>query len=143
MAIDPGASTGWAIFDSGFGTLVDCGACKPPGLPWTGIQRVICEMPQKYPHDNIPPGNLITLAYRLGLVVGPLMAQGAVVVTVTPHEWKGTTPKDLCHRRSRAKLSPAELVLLDSALGGLKGKSDDMLDAVALGQYAILAGLWR
>jgi hypothetical protein len=142
IAIDPGASTGWAIFDSG--ALVACGACAPPGMAWGGIDRVVAEMPQRYPHDTVNPNDLITLAYRLGRVVGPLEREGAVIHTVLPREWKGQMPKDLCHRRSRAKLTPAELAIVDAVLPTLGAKAKtDMLDAVALGQWALVAGLWR
>lgn len=142
LAIDPGGSTGWAVFEDG--KLLDCGACAPPGLRWRGIQGVLVEMPQKYPHDNVDSNNLITLAYRLGRVVGPLEIEGVPIRTVHPKEWKGQLSKDVCHLRGRKKMTPPELELMDLRALPLSAKARlDMLDAVCLGLWALTTGMWH
>ncbi len=141
LAIDPGASTGWALFDRG--TLVDCGACAPGSRTWT-VTRCIAEKPMVYPREPVDPNNLITLAVSLGIVLGPLVLAGVQITYITPREWKGQTPKPVHHPRIVAKLSPPELALYRARIGPLGAKArTDLTDAVGLGQYAILHGLWH
>ncbi len=154
LAIDPGASTGWALYEGARPVLTLCGVCDPPGLQWGRIDRVLVEHPTKYPHDNVPPNNLITLAARMGRVIGPLEVAGAHIDYRKPADWKGQEPKPVCHGRSWVKLSAAEQevvrkcasTVIKSFVPGAKVRDGhpllDMLDAVALGQYAIAAGLW-
>ncbi len=143
LAIDPGASTGWALYEGTTPRLSACGVCEPPGLQWGHIDRVIVEHPEKYPRDNVNPNNLITLAGRMGRVVGPLEVNGATIDYRKPAEWKGQESKPMSHGRSWAALTPAEQAVVVRCSRGIKAKPLlDMLDAVALGQYAIAAGLW-
>ncbi len=142
--MDPGGSTGFAVYDSG--VLVECGACPYDEMHnWTRIDHVVGELPQRYPDDPVDPNNLITLAYRLGVVVGPLVAAGIPVVTVLPRIWKGgNIPKSVHHPRIVARLRPAELAVYTKALAGLGAKAKtDMTDAVGIGAWAIRTGLWR
>lgn len=127
------------------GTLLDCGACAPPGLRWQGIDRVIGEMPQRYPHDPVNPQDLITLAYRLGLVLGPLLMAGVPVELVMPRDWKGTIDKVRHHPRIVGKLRPAEREVYERARKPLGEKArGDMTDAVGLGQWVLAARVsWR
>ena len=141
--MDPGASTGWAVFDGP--TLVDCGACpydRPP--TWTHIEHVVAEIPQAYPDLRVDPNDLITLAYRLGVVVGPLAVAGIPVVTVLPRVWKGgNIGKAQHHPRIVAKLSGPPRELYERVLGTLGAKArTDMTDAVGIGQWALRTGLW-
>lgn len=148
LAIDPGASTGWAVYEDG--RLVACGACDPQDV-WLyarpagpEVEHVFFEKPQKYPHDDIPPANLITLAVSAGIAIGPFVTYGAKVAFALPKEWKGQTPKNISHARSWAALTPGEQAVVSMRGKGLSAKALlDMLDAVALGQYALAKGLWR
>ncbi len=141
LAIDPGAVTGWALYESR--ALTACGVCAPPGLQWGKIDRVLAEMPQKYPHDNVDPNRLLVLARNLGLVVGPLQLAGARIAYVKPAEWKDQEPKPVCHARLWKALTPAAQAIVAACGRGIQAKPLlDMLDAVALGQYALQERLW-
>ncbi len=143
LAIDPGGSTGWAVYESGL--LVACGACAyDSGSTWTNVDAVVAELPQRYPDDPVNPNNLITLAYRLGVVVGPLVARGVPVELVLPRVWKGgNIPKPQHHPRIVAKLRPAERAVYDRALGALGAKArTDLTDAVGIGQWALMTKRW-
>ncbi len=152
LAIDPGASTGYAVYEyevECHGTLttwqlLDCGAFKPGTRTWTHIDAVIAEKPQRYPHEPISPADLEALREHLRVVLRPLLAAKVPVHYVRPAEWKGQTPKPIHARRIQAKLSPPELeVYLRCMLPlGTKARTD-CTDAVGLGQYAILHGIWR
>ncbi len=143
LAIDPGASTGWALYEGAPLRLTACGVCVPPGLQWGAIDRVLVEHPVKYPHDNVNPNSLIKLAVRLGRVIGPLEFAGSRIDYREPAEWKGQEPKPVSHGRSWVKLSPAEQAIVLRCGKGIGAKPLlDMLDAVALGQYAIAKRLW-
>ncbi len=140
--MDPGASTGWALYENG--VLAECGACVPGARTWTHIDACVAEKPQVYPRDNVDPNNLITLAVSLGIVLGPLVLAGVPVVYVLPRDWKGQLPKDVHAKRIVARLKPAELEVYRAAYAPLDAKArTDLTDAVGLGQWALLHGLWR
>lgn len=98
LAVDPGADTGWALFDPeaeafvvpkglatapsapkrGHGALVACGVrarSKPLPRPTASqdeaIVEVFGERPKIYPHSKIPTSDIITLAIRAGAAIGP------------------------------------------------------------------------
>ncbi len=108
------------------------------------MDHVVAELPQRYPDDPVNPNNLITLAYRLGVVVGPLVARGVPVELVLPRVWKGgNPPKAIHHPRIVTKLRPAERVVYDRALGALGAKArTDLTDAVGIGQWALMTKRW-
>lgn len=142
LSIDPGGTSGWATWHQR--KLLDCHACSYecfPNLP--DVTHILAELPEHYPDSPVRPSNLITLAYRLGVVVGPYVARGVPAKLVLPKEWKQQLTKTKCHARSWAKLSPAEQDIVTRRGKGLNAKALlDMLDAVALGQYAWLMGIW-
>jgi hypothetical protein len=134
LAIDPGTSTGWALFDShgiaGKGELVACGG----GCPLFDVRRVVIELPQSYPSHPVPPNDLITLAFLAGRYAGRV-PEGTEVQTVFPHEWKGNLPKDVCAARVRARLSKEELALVKACDVPEKQKHN-VLDAIGIGLFA-------
>ncbi len=161
LAVDPGNTSGWALFDGP--TLIDCGTCTYPGActlhedcrqtpalgeaclasTWRGVKAAIIEIPQVYPmaQQKGDPNDLIKVAYGAGVYAGRLIAMGAAVKTVKPREWKQQLPKAVCHARSWKKLTPTEQALVTTRLDRLT-KKDDLLDAVALGQWALTALQW-
>ncbi len=144
LAIDPGGSTGWAVYDNG--ALLDCGACAYDAVPWCqGVDHIAAELPQAYPHETVNPNDLVTLAYRLGVVVGPYVRQGVKVHLVLPREWKGgNIPKSVHQPRIVAKLTEPSLGVYLRALKPLGTKArTDLTDAVGIGQWALRMGLWR
>ena len=76
IAVDPGSTTGLAVFNSD-GELVRAERILEPvhsSWHWDGPtgEVVWCEMPQKYVGGKASPQNLITLAFTAGYVVGEL-----------------------------------------------------------------------
>lgn len=124
--------------------LLDCGAGRPGDRTWTSISHIVAEKPQRYPHEPIPPEDLERLREHLRVILRPLVVAKVPVVYVYPREWKGQLPKATHARRIVAKLSPAELEVYNAAMKPLGAKAKtDLTDAVGLGQYALLHGLWR
>lgn len=144
LAIDPGADSGWAVFDRA-GRLVRCGLGEPE-YPATGVDRVLIEKPQAYPHGKkrIDPNDLITLAIRVGEQKSTAERTGARVDLVLPHAWKGSMSKEQCHAQMMPHLLPEERIVVGRALPPLpEGKRHNVLDAVALGVWARRDGPWR
>ncbi len=147
LAIDPGASSGWALYENRL--LVACGACRPHEV-WHAalgatirVDRVYLEKPQVYPRDDVDPNTLITLAVSAGIAVGPFVAAGARLDVVLPRQWKGQLPKKVCHARSFGALTEAERSVVGACGRGMSSKPLlDMLDAVALGQHALATRVW-
>ncbi len=143
LAIDPGASTGWALYTDR--TLTKCGACAPHAV-WSlvgPVDRVLYEKPEKYPNDGVSPGNLITLAVSAGIALGCYALYQTPIDHVAPKVWKGNQPKSVCHGRSWTILTDVEREVVRECSKGVKAKALlDLLDAVALGQWA-LQTVWR
>jgi hypothetical protein len=131
LAIDPGTSTGWAVF--GYpGALAGLRACGLGDPPVEGAGRVVIELPQVYPRQQVPPNDLIALAFLAGRCAG--RARGAVS-TVLPHQWKGNMPKEVCAARVRAALSPEERAVVDACDVPDKQRHN-VLDAVGIGLFS-------
>jgi hypothetical protein len=136
LAVDPGASTGWAWFSGeeliSCGRIIDCDY----GMLTTYNQRgdrCIIECPRTYPRGKADPNDLIALARKVGRLEALL--PGAEVVY--PHTWKGSLSKEQCHGRWLPRLSPAETGCLQAGLLNVpRGAQHDVKDAVCL-------GLWR
>lgn len=135
IAIDPGTTAGAAVFSSG--VLVACYALpwKQLGLRLSSIAagRVVVEVPKHYPppRGRAKPNDLITLAARAGYLAGA--CGGAVPEFFRPDEWKGQVSKDITTQRSIAVLDAAERDVVRGALEKIGPKTDDMMDAIALG----------
>jgi hypothetical protein len=144
LAIDPGASIGWAWYPRG--ALAACGrVAREIDLVralWDydlrcvytqqGIATII-ECPRVYPHGKVDPNDLIVLARR----VGRLEANWPGAETVFPREWKGTLTKAVCHARGLAVLDDSERAIVAQDLQGVPASArHDAMDAVCL-------GLWR
>lgn len=139
IAIDPGKTTGWAVFEglpNTGGIMKACGICSDlDGVALNGIIEGIIELP-KSRHDTPNPNSLITLAVRIGEYKAELKRAGVAVQLVFPEEWKGQTPKDVSWRRALAKLKPGEITSVAAAKKGHK-KVDDLEDAIALGLWFV------
>jgi hypothetical protein len=145
LCIDPGtAHTGWAIF-RGF-ILIAAGHTSyrkilaqltiflPPEAHQLGVQvTVVVEVPKKYKYEEHPVGDLITLAFRAGVIVG--LQRCPDVVVYDPYSWKGGVPKPVHHARVLSVLTPDEKALLQQAKPAMHKLSPDMLDAVGLGLF--------
>lgn len=138
VAIDPGASAGWARFING--TLSSCGLGVPP-IVGPGIATatdVVVEKPEYHKHEKVNPNDLITLAIRVGRDVERAAREGISARIVRPTEWKGSVPKTIHHPRIRAVLDGTETDILDRALGAnAKSKGHNVVDAVGLGLWHV------
>lgn len=128
LAIDPGQHAGWALFADT--RLAACGLGSPLA---EHVRRVVIELPQVYPRHPVPPNDLITLAFLAGRYAG---ASAGEVFTVSPHQWKGNLPKDVCAARVRARLSPEERAVVD-AVDVPEKQRHNVLDAVGIGLFAL------
>ena len=133
LAIDPGASTGWGVFDKT--QLLGCGLGDPHV---ERAARIVIELPQVYPQQPVPPNDLITLAFLAGRYAGAAMggSVGVAVSTVFPHQWKGNLPKDLCAIRVRAALTPAERTIVD-AIDVPEKQRHNVMDAIGIGLFTL------
>lgn len=150
LAFDPGTMrSGWAFF-SDDDELVEAGVVRASGvvemiraLGGIGIcpNTFVVEVPQIYTaaKSKGDPNDLVAVALVAGAAIERFGARArAGVVKAKPRDWKGTTPKEINHTRTRAKLSPDELSVVQSAaLRAGKTASLDLLDAVGIGLWAL------
>lgn len=141
LAIDPGTVTGWAVFGKE-GRLVGCGLGDPRSersyfFGSNTVARVVIEHPKIYPGGRTKnPDDIAKLAGKAGEWHGRFEANGPEYVY--PHQWKGSTPKEIQHARDWAKLSEAERAVVDAAGRGIApSKRHNMLDAVGIGLFAV------
>lgn len=135
LAIDPGVSTGCAVFRDG--ELADAWNGEPK-VAW--FDRVVIELPQVYTSRLMKgdPNDLITLAVRVGRYTERLTPHAGALEHVKPATWKGQVPKDIHHNRMIKRLGVAEAYLLASVLEPMAEKPrEDVCDAVALGLWAL------
>lgn len=139
VAVDPGTTTGWAVFN-GQGTLYHARGMSFPDCLDVFPDRVenatiILEIPQAYPHGSKgDPQDLITLAMIAGELRG--LFRPREVTQVFPRAWKGNVPKAIHHPRVLAALTDAERAVLPKRprAGGYDG---NMIDAIGLGLWAL------
>ena len=143
LAVDPGVhASGWALLaGSGPPALVACGLHRvDPSLfdEWpVSIDVLAIEVPQVYRagRSRGDPSDLVDLAIAAGRAIEAVGA--GEVRRLRPAEWKGQTPKAICHRRARALLGPDELGRLELCLAPVaRPLRHNVLDAVALGLWA-------
>jgi hypothetical protein len=136
LAVDPGRTTGWALYRDAL--LIEFG--KVPGararlgaLPVA--DRVVIERPV-IRRNHPRPDDILKLALLAGEIAGHF--DGDYVQFVTPEGWKGQLPKDVCWTRARGKLNRDELALLLPAVQRREKKLDhNIADAIALGLWAL------
>jgi hypothetical protein len=138
LAIDPGVSTGWAMYFFTTGKLWACGASDPRSVKLMP-SKVVIERPQVYNKRNVDPNDLVTLAIQVGRYEEHFAGRGVKdIQEVLPRDWKGTLGKDVVHRQCTKIYSKEEQATIDAALKGLNQKAQtDLLDACALGLWAL------
>lgn len=141
VAIDPGETSGWAVFSSVGDHLIACGThTEPPHLltavlGFTSYYAVI-EKPVSYPMDKVDANDLITLAIRVGEWKAYLEQLGAEIELVKPRTWKGTVPKTIHNDRIVALLTEEEKALMPKRPRA-KTYDHNMLDAVGIGLWKL------
>lgn len=151
LAVDPGLSTGWALFE--LDRLHSCDGGDPPFQLAT---KFIVEKPQVYPGTPASKANnLVTLAFQAGGYWARAGQFATERVQVLPHAWKGDTPKPIHHQRVWRTLLIPEQVTAEATCPGLGtylekcrhsvtlrkpapgGKHADVMDAIGLGLFAL------
>lgn len=139
LAIDPGACTGWALYEGH--TLAACGLGDPrlsSKHKVLELTRVVVEHPWHRPGDrrSVPNDEI-----KLGVLAGEwggLYRQWAPVKYYFPHQWKGSVPKDIQNARDWARLSSQEQDVVNRAARGMAaGKRHNMMDAIGLGLFGL------
>lgn len=151
VAIDPGLRyCGVAVADSD--RLVACALVANPDKQgrnpeaWASMAKAVrgwamlhgpfararSETPQVYQPGHhggkrIDPSDLL----QLQGVVGALSMAFDGLETVQPAQWKGQLPKEVCHTRIRARLSPEEIAILDGCVCAASLKHN-VADAVGI-----------
>lgn len=148
VAIDPGMTTGWALWGRHASVglvLFACGIGDPRTCPRHVVHSedpidvvndVWIEQPVIYPHAKPRPNDILKLAMNAAEWGGLYRALAVDVHYVEPAQWKGQVPKATHHARVWAALSDAERDVVD--LGGrgvAPSKRHNMLDAVGLGLW--------
>lgn len=147
LAIDPGATSGWARFhgevldDAGkfdFVAVEGIDFSLPQSNLYCGGQLVI-EIPRVYPRSGKgDPNDIIELAMKAGEIRGYYRHLGMKVREVYPRTWKGTVPKDVHGARVLAALTDIERSLLEKVKvtkTNANGYNHNELDAVGLGLW--------
>jgi len=144
IAIDPGAKTGWALFQDS--TLIRCGTVPSSRLhELPDADACVVEFPRaRRRHPR--PDDLLKLAAIAAECCArysppvPIAAWVGTVQTqprptkVFPETWKGQLPKDVCWKRVRACLWAQELAVVDAPLG--MGRFDhNARDAIGIGLW--------
>ncbi len=128
LAVDPGASSGWALFAER--TLVRAGVARPVAR-FEGVRDIAIEIPQYYPDQkkDVPIQDLISLALIAGRWLGA--HPDAAVRAYFPKDWKAQTPKAIGNQRTLGELSEAECAVIEYPRDA-KGRTD-VLDAIGIG----------
>ena len=145
LAIDPGADTGWALFDSAR-RLTACGLGVPVAAGLS-LARVLIECPKLRPRGEKNPNAILLVARSAGEWGGRFSDAGSAVTYVTPNDWKGSTPKEIDHARTWSRLDEHEKRVVDSAFSQAKGrnglaasKRHNVLDAIGIGLFGVGRG---
>lgn len=133
-AIDPGACTGWAVFDGA--TLVLCGVCDPAELSFRGGEKAVIERPDAHRgrEQKAKPESIATLLMLVGQYTERARVAGVSVQLVKPSAWKGAVPKDVHQVRVLNELTSAERIALADLS---KTKRHNMIDAIGLGLWSV------
>ncbi len=150
LAIDPGQTSGWALFASalsGFTSprLLACGLNDPSTCRWhvpSALSRVVVERPRIYPGGRTKnPNDVLSVALNAGEWGGRYKQQGCSVEYVEPSGWKGQTKKEIQHARDWARLLEDEQTLVSQSLKGIPAsKRHNALDAIGIGLWAVGRG---
>jgi hypothetical protein len=145
LAVDPGGKyAGVALFRDG--VLADVLLARHPSddphavvkeiVDWVygDPHTVITEGCQVYPGSKTNPNDLIPLSFMAGLVQASF-PKASRRLRPLPRQWKGSVPKDIFAERIKSRLSPEEVLVLNT----IKTKADrgHVLDAIGLGLFAL------
>ncbi len=131
LGIDPGNNTGWAIVNEK-AALISCGLGEPPVGKYS---LVVIEKPQVYPSTTAKQANdLISVAWCAARLHERHSTNKVLVVI--PHDWKGSTPKDIHNNRVLRSLTDAERRLVPVRPRS-KEPIHDVVDAIGLARFGL------
>jgi hypothetical protein len=137
LALDPGAKTGWALYQV-FGAiwhLTGCGVVTPEDtVPDNKPQIVVIENPEIYPNSQARPKDILTLARIVGRYQ-ERYREAKHIELVAPHKWKGSIPKDIMLARIEAAIPARDGGAVAAYKGGYR---HNMIDAIGLGTWALM-----
>jgi hypothetical protein len=97
--------------------------------------EIVCEWPQVYTKGKGDNNDLLALAGVDAAIFSTFVASGidCTVKHFLPKEWKGQTPKAVCHQRVKNALSAEE----QKRIKGTAYLLHNVLDAVGIGLFAL------
>lgn len=152
IGIDPGINfTGVAILDdSGRATAVNLierkyfklaenmqqQAAELREFLYLGYALSVVELPRIYPHKPQRANDQMDLAFMAGGLLSAASMRSIQVKIATPHEWKGTTPKNIHNRRVLREVKNLEALLEPYK----KTTHEHIIDAAGLALWALGKG---
>lgn len=140
LAIDPGACTGWALFQCfapGW-RMIGAGVASPEENTFPVSARladlVVIECPERN-YGRMREKDLVTLARVVGRYEERF--RSSRIELVAPRSWKGTIDGDIMTARIEAAMTPAEVAILDTPKRLAKSYRHNAIDAVGLGKWAL------
>lgn len=144
IAIDPGRTTGWALFKAD--RLFKAGKFERTEFGAKGLVspldffikdcNVLVELPRWYPHDQKDVNDLIDLAVQVGEIRYCYESLGCTVELVWPRTWKGNVKKEIMTERILSRLTPEELALVPRRPRA-KTPDHNCVDAIGLGLWKL------
>lgn len=143
LTLDPGVDTGWSIFEEG--KLAACGLGRPSLAEYGGpFAEVLIECEELRGRGEKNPNAILKMARTAGEHAGYFADRAKVVRYVRVAEWKGSTPKTICHARIWGRLDEWEKAIVDACFRAAKGrkgmpesKRHNVLDALGLGLWSV------
>jgi hypothetical protein len=138
VAIDPGVKNlGWALFEHGQLSVCGLSRSTSPGGHARNLPQCrpgVAVLEYMTSRDLPNAADLIAVATAGAFVVGWLRPE--VVLYPRASDWKGSVPKVIHHERLKAKLSPAELAVVEAAIAP-PHLLHNVWDAVGLGLWGV------
>jgi hypothetical protein len=149
LAIDPGADTGWAVYDS-CRRLTACGLYDGDrNITLPSVEpgaRVLIECPRLRPRGEKNPNSILLVARKAGEWAGRFHHHA--VEYLLPNDWKGTTDKKIDHPRTWARLDDKERAIVDAYFRSAHGRQGlapsrrhNVLDALGIGLFGVGRGV--
>lgn len=140
LSVDSGGCSGFSYWNRGRLQWVNHGNPEERLLLFAPVTDLVIEWPHKG-DGNSTKGDLQTLTYRAGLVVGQVIAlQGSVprVERVLANTWKGTSPKDVFAQRFVGALDTYERLIWEAyARTAREEDAHNALDSLGLGLWKL------
>ena len=91
---------------------------------------LVIEFPEIYKRGKARPNDIMLLAGLAGYLAGAI--ESSKIITYLPKQWKRQVPPEICIRRIKAKLTPAELTIITEP-----ESCDNSWDAIGIGLFRL------